>query len=165
MILKRVLWNSVSSSSEVQLKHIHPNDDLCSNCNEKPRISTRWVPLGKLFSEFIPQDCHCCLKQLIPVFSRTAAEWRDGVGWSGDESFVKPSSLRLSISFPYPLLILLLKNTAVVLTFELGLQHYGGIPMTYGELFVLLIININKRTSSPFILILYLLDRANSSVS
>ena len=37
--------------------------------------------------------------------------------------------------------------------------------MAYGELFVLLIININKRTSSPFTFILHLLDRENSSIS
>jgi hypothetical protein len=69
-----------TSSSDVQLIHIHSNDALCSNCNEKPRTATRLVPLGKSFSEFIPEDWHCCLKQLSSVFSRTAADWR-GWGW------------------------------------------------------------------------------------
>jgi len=69
-----------ASSSEVQLIHIHSNDGLCYNCNEKQRTATRLVPLGKSFSEFIPEDWHCCLKQLSPVFSRTAADWR---GWDG----------------------------------------------------------------------------------
>jgi hypothetical protein len=100
------------------------------------------------FSVFISEGLHCCLKQLIPVFSRTGADCRNGVGWGGDGSLVKISNPRLSTSFTNSLLILRLKDIAVVLIFELKALHYGGISIIFGGLFAFFskCINITKLT-------------------
>jgi hypothetical protein len=147
MIMKRILWNGVSSSSDVHLIRIHPNDSISSNCNEKPRTACYQMSSVRQVIFWVHSREMALLSEAADFYFLEDSSWLVGGGLGGlkwAESLVKSTSRRHSTSFPYSLLILLLKNTVVVLTFELGVFHCGGILMMYGELFFLWIINITK---------------------